>query len=187
MSLPPSGPHNPYAVPQSNVLGPNDSSPAELADRGMRLAAYLLDSIFAILVCIPILVSVIPAVIQIFSEGENMSREEMDAIISGSMTGIGPMITFVLGLGLFILTLILLHRGGQTLAKKILGIRIVRPDGSRASLGRIILLRYIVPGLIGAIPFRIGTLAQIVGYCLIFREDRRCLHDMIADTIVVKT
>jgi uncharacterized RDD family membrane protein YckC len=79
----------------------------------------------------------------------------------------------------------LLVTRGQSLAKIILKMRILRPDGSRVSAGRIIGLRYFVPGLINGIPF-VGWIFSLVNPLMIFRSSRRCLHDDIADTIVVK-
>jgi uncharacterized RDD family membrane protein YckC len=57
----------------------------------------------------------------------------------------------------------------------------VRADGSRVSLGRLILLRNVVVWILSMIP-----LFSIVDALFIFGEARQCLHDKIADTIVVK-
>lgn len=45
-------------------------------------------------------------------------------------------------------------------------------------------LRSFVNGLIGAIPC-IGSIYALVDIVFIFREDRRCLHDLLASTVVV--
>jgi uncharacterized RDD family membrane protein YckC len=79
----------------------------------------------------------------------------------------------------------LLATKGQTVGKALLKIRIARPDGSPASLARLLGLRYGVVYLVYMVPF----LAQawgLVDALLIFRQSKRCLHDSIADTIVVK-
>jgi len=39
-------------------------------------------------------------------------------------------------------------------------------------------------GLIGIIP-AIGGIIQIVNILFIFRDDRKCIHDLIAGTVVV--
>lgn len=78
-----------------------------------------------------------------------------------------------------------LATAGQTWGKKALGMRIVRADGSRVEFGRLIGLRYGVPSLFGIVP----ALSQVWGVLdalFIFRASRRCLHDSIADTIVIK-
>jgi uncharacterized RDD family membrane protein YckC len=78
----------------------------------------------------------------------------------------------------------LLATEGQTVGKKLLGVRIVRTDGSRASLGRLIGLRFGIGFLVAIVPF-VGGLYSLVDSLLIFRASRKCLHDNIADTIVV--
>jgi uncharacterized RDD family membrane protein YckC len=79
------------------------------------------------------------------------------------------------------LTILFVSRNGQSIGKKLLGIKVVRSDGSKASLGRIFLLRNVVNTLLGIIP-----LYGLVDALLIFGEARQCVHDKIADTIVIK-
>jgi uncharacterized RDD family membrane protein YckC len=67
------------------------------------------------------------------------------------------------------------------MGKRLLEIRVVRSDGAQASLGRIFLLRNVVNGLLGFIP-----LYALVDVLFIFSEQRQCIHDRLADTIVVK-
>lgn len=72
---------------------------------------------------------------------------------------------------------------GQSLGKMAVGTRIVRPDGAKVGLARItwrVLLQF-VPGFV---PLA-GGIYALVDLLLIFRESRRCLHDSIADTIVI--
>jgi uncharacterized RDD family membrane protein YckC len=80
----------------------------------------------------------------------------------------------------------LLATRGQTIGKMLLGLRIVRSDGSAASAGKVIGLRYGLCWLLAFIPL-VGGLFGLIDALMIFRADRRCLHDLIADTIVVKT
>jgi uncharacterized RDD family membrane protein YckC len=87
-------------------------------------------------------------------------------------------------LGVFIYNLVLLNSDGQTLGKRWMKVRIVRSNGERAGLGRIFWLRMFVPGLIGRIPF-VGVIFALTDPLFIFGEERRCVHDMMADTIVV--
>ena len=81
----------------------------------------------------------------------------------------------------FIFQMVLLTKDGQTLGKKALKIRIVKRDtGVNGGFVPNVLLRLIVNGLIGFIPF-----CGLVDILFIFRSDRRCIHDMIAGTQVV--
>lgn len=164
---------NPYAAPHAAVRDLQIEHLA-LASRLSRLGAVVLD---AILISLPVSAVMIAYDDQIATwviQPEGMS----------STAGAALVVASVLTLALFVYQLWLLHRSGQTLGKKLLGIKIVRSDGSRAGLGRIIGLRYLVPTLIGMIPY-VGWLFSIIDPLFIFAEDRRCLHDRIADTIVV--
>jgi uncharacterized RDD family membrane protein YckC len=75
---------------------------------------------------------------------------------------------------------------GQTIGKVALGMRIVRPDGSKVSASRVVGLRYGVGFLVSLIPAP-AALYGLIDCLLILRKSRRCLHDEIADTIVVRT
>lgn len=80
----------------------------------------------------------------------------------------------------------LLARYGQTVGKWICGIRIVRADRSKAGLWRILLLRKMPFFLLAAIPVPyIFLVLATADALLIFRSSRQCLHDQVADTVVV--
>ncbi|MFI5347568.1 MAG: RDD family protein [Elusimicrobiota bacterium] len=80
----------------------------------------------------------------------------------------------------------LLSRRGQTLGKLIMGIRIVRTtDLKNGGFVKNVLERVAVGVLIGMIP-RVGPFYALADILFIFRRDRRCLHDLIAGTRVVK-
>lgn len=75
----------------------------------------------------------------------------------------------------------LLAISGQTIGKRLLGIRIVRHDTlENGGFKTNVLLRGLLNGVLNFIPvyFLLDSL-------LIFREDRRCIHDHIAGTVVV--
>jgi uncharacterized RDD family membrane protein YckC len=85
-------------------------------------------------------------------------------------------------LGVLAFQLHLSAQSGQSIGKRLMRIRVVRMDGSPASVLRILLLRNVVPQLINA-----GcNLFGLVDALFILGRERRCLHDLIADTIVVK-
>lgn len=92
--------------------------------------------------------------------------------------------------GSFVLFLVLhgyfLVMRGQTLGKMLLRIRIARPDGTAASPGRLIGLRYGLPALFGLVP-AIGLAFTLIDSLFIFRASHRCLHDSFADTVVLRT
>ena len=89
-------------------------------------------------------------------------------------------------LALTIVQIWLLVTRGQTIGKWILGIRIVRQtDGGKADFGHVWALRSLLPGFIGFLPY-LGMIFTLADVFFIFRADRRCLHDLMADTKVVK-
>jgi uncharacterized RDD family membrane protein YckC len=166
---------NPYAPPQAGV---DDISEPEAfavpADRGTRLGAALLDSVlFVLAVYVPLLVAVFSGA-RIETAPEEADQFERLAIGGAAVALIGLLIWAWF-------TLKYMARNSQSIAKKWLQIKVVRADGSRVSLGRLILLRNVVVWILSMIP-----LFSIVDALFIFGEARQCLHDKIADTIVVK-
>jgi len=156
---------NPYQAPQSEIEGSQSGNAEQvLAERGTRLGAAILDSLFFLLVMIPIFFII-------------ESNDDTAITIAVSITAIAAIV--LIGFNLKFL-----YENGQTIAKRILGIKIVRTDGERCGLARIIFLRNFVIGLLGNIPL-IGPIVSIANPLFIFRGDRRCLHDLIADTKVI--
>ena len=98
-------------------------------------------------------------------------------------------------LALLVLTLyqwFLLSTAGQTIGKRVMGIRIVDLDGRPAGFFSALLLRSLVfAGLMSLvvsftsvlIPFA-GVVLWLLDYLPAFGEDRRCLHDYFAGTQV---
>lgn len=93
----------------------------------------------------------------------------------------------VLGLVVVLVGLVqcrLLYERGQTIGKLVFGIRIVRSDGRRAEFLRLVLLRDGFSYALRWVPV-VGLFLSLLDALMIFRSDRRCLHDLVADTIVV--
>jgi uncharacterized RDD family membrane protein YckC len=87
---------------------------------------------------------------------------------------------------LAILQGVLIATRSQSLGKILLGLRIVRAaDGAKPDFFHAFLIRGGVPTAIGYIPV-LNFFFWIVDTCFIFRPDRRCLHDLMAGTKVVK-
>ena len=94
---------------------------------------------------------------------------------------------FFLGLTIFLIIHgYLLSKYGQTVGKKIVGTRIVdKGTGKIIPLGKIFILRVLPISIISQIPL-IGGLFGLADSLFIFRDDKRCIHDLIAGTIVVE-
>jgi uncharacterized RDD family membrane protein YckC len=162
--------NNPYAAPAAAGLGMGayDAYGAPLADRGARLGAALLDAFFAVVAAA--LLGVPTAFL-----ASNGSPDAMLIPFAFAMLGV---------LALSIVQWYLLATSGQSLGKRIVGIKVVRVDGSPAGFGAAVAMRAWLPGVIGAIPY-IGGFFSLVDVCMIFGEERRCLHDQMAGTKVV--
>lgn len=70
---------------------------------------------------------------------------------------------------------------GQSIGKRMLGIKVVRANGQPIELWRIILLRNVVVHVVAQMCGLLG----LVDALLIYGEEQRCLHDYLADSIVV--
>ncbi|HWX65379.1 MAG TPA: RDD family protein [Rhodanobacter sp.] len=167
---------NPYAAPAAVVddIAAWDAQDLEnrKASRGKRLGAVLLDGLISLVWILPII------------WGATMASDVNKGLKPAApMIGIF-MLGFVLLAGMVVINCVLLHRHGQTIGKRALDIAIIRTDGSRMGLLRYIFVRVLPISLIGMIPF-VGGLVSLVDPLLIFNKERRCLHDLIADTIVV--
>jgi uncharacterized RDD family membrane protein YckC len=169
----PASEFNPYAAPQSNVISPAMLNSLPLASRGARLGAAMLDGLMLfMIIAVPLL-----AGIYLMERGKNSSSGlPVSSIVWFWIAGAAF-------LAYLIYNIVIMTTRGQTLGKKWLGIRVVtNPDGQNPGFVKNVVLRAFVNGIIGNIvPFY-----PIIDACFIFREDRRCLHDMIADTIVVE-
>jgi len=163
---------NRFAPPRAAVadLRPVVDGP-QLADRGERLFAAIIDSLLMMAIALPIFFG--------FMDGMTLyGAEEMPSTWS-LLVGMLPGYAIVFAIqGWF------LHTSGQTVGKKARKLRIVRTDGSRAGVGRLLFLRLGLVAALTFIPF-VGRLIGLVDSLLIFRASRKCLHDQIADTLVV--
>ncbi|MGH8704345.1 MAG: RDD family protein [Burkholderiales bacterium] len=150
---------NPYAAPKAAV---DDVEPAafELATRWQRLQAAILDGI---VIWIAIMIAALAG------------REDPTAMGVAVWIGIAAVAA---------INLWMVHRYRASIGKKALRIRMVRPDGSEAALWRLILLRGVPQWIVGAVP--IINILSLVDVLFIFGRDRRCVHDFIGGTIVVK-
>ncbi len=171
----PSGPPKPPELdhPGTGALG-EPRSAAELATPTQRLVAALLDGLVNLPALLPLLV--------VFAK-----RSSDDASLdftSTEIAWIGVAVIWILIVT--VINLVLLTRCGQTLGKKWTGIRIARiEDNGNPGFVKAVLLRGFVNGAIGSVPM-IGPVYSIVDLCFIFRDDRRCIHDHLAGTRVVK-
>ena len=146
----------------------------ELAGRWSRLGAVILDSLigggFAL-----------PGACLMMAGGVMSGNRAFTPLMLAGLAVLGLAL-----LALFIIQVYLLSTRGQTLGKKFLGIKIVTyPDEAPPGFVKAVLLRIVVNGLISLLPM-VGSVYGLIDACFIFRDDKRCIHDLIAGTQVVK-
>jgi uncharacterized RDD family membrane protein YckC len=159
----PSAPRSLPAVP----LKASPSSSQAIAGVGARLSAKLVDNV----------INAVPLV-----GGFVMTH----GAVENSQTS-------MVRLGFWILALLIVHATqifllslrGQSLGKLAPGIRIVTDNhGRNPGFYRAVVLRGFVPSFFAAVPL-FGQLFLIADFLFLFSDNHRCLHDLIADTIVV--
>jgi uncharacterized RDD family membrane protein YckC len=128
----------------------------ELATRPSRLGAVLLDSLFMAIPYAIATTEALPAPVRLLG-------------------GLGMA-------ALLVAQLSFLSRRGQTLGKRVLGIRVVLKETlTNGGFTVNVLKRGLLNGLLNFVP---GYF--LVDNLFIFREDRRCVRDHIAGTVVVR-
>ncbi len=164
---------NPYRSPDAVVA--EVSGADDLAERGTRFGAAIIDGLIMVAVILPIM----------FLGGYFSAA--MTAAQNGQQVGFGTTLMWALiGFILFaVVQYVPLNANGQTWGKKFLGIKIVDLAGGKPSIGRLLGQRYLPWHAVTNIPF-IGPLIGLANVLMIFRGDRRCGHDLIAGTKVVK-
>lgn len=147
----------------------------------IRVGALMLDSI---ILSIPLGILVVIIMFVVFGG-------TMEAMQSGDQRAIEAAVASFLVMYAILTVLMLVmmwlyeailtsSAAGATFGKRICGLRVVRSDGSRVGFGRAT-GRYFAKIIIsGGFTFYIGYLMAA------FTDRKRALHDMIADTVVVK-
>lgn len=172
---------NPYAPPQAEVRDAPAAPPTKrtLATRTLRLAGAIVDSVASAMFVVPILVFTGYWTVAISGE-----------LSYGKLISLGGFALFTAMQGYLLAT------RGQTIGKWLVGTRIVRADNDEVpTLARTLSLRYgtlalglpstlLVLVVHGVIPY-VWVVVGLIDIALIFRRDRRCLHDLIARTKVV--
>lgn len=162
---------NPYQPPQEREADPirleRQLDPmGNLPSRWLRLAASLLDGVTML---IATFVPMWYLGLWDLDRAATLQEEAVSAALHA--------------LAFAIVNIHLLATRGQTVGKLVCRIRIMGSDGRPAGLWRILLRRELPFFIVGG--FQKLALLLLVDVLFIFRRDRRCVHDLLADTIVV--
>jgi uncharacterized RDD family membrane protein YckC len=162
---------NPYQPPEASLAVEHDPSVVELATRGQRLGAALLDMLIGLAFGVPMM----------YAAGffDYIGRGQKPPFGLTLLLTASGFVIFILVHGYF------LKRDGQTIGKKLVGTRIATLDDGVPSFPTLIGARYFPLTCLSLIP-SIGQILSLIDSLFVFRSDRRCVHDLIAGTKVVK-
>lgn len=164
--------HNPYTAPRSAVVEEQAVRRIQLAEPWERLVARLIDNaiVLAILFGLLFVVGQFSALPSIFAD------ESMLSTVLYSALGL---VTYLLVQGP------LLRSSGQTWGKRVFKIHIVDMSRRKPVFWKIAILRELPLGLFTLIPM-VGQILALINALMIARMDRRCGHDLLAGTQVVR-
>lgn len=170
---------NIYSPPKSDLGGTtaqnsieqNESIDARLASRWARLGAALID----------VVVMAAPYAVAIYG------TDYWERAMKHQVTLQEQALSVLLGLAIYLaMNGYLLHKRGQTIGKWAMGIKIVSVVNNEIiPLWKVFFVRYVSQVLVAMIPV-LGSTLIIVNDLFIFGKDKRCVHDYIAGTKVIK-
>jgi uncharacterized RDD family membrane protein YckC len=164
---------NIYAAPNADLSSEVQITESPLAGLGQRFGASLIDTLILMAINFSLIIWYFGSWYKYLNAVQDQT---FNLQLSGALLGL---VVFALINGKF------LADNGQTIGKKLLGIKIVRTDGSKLSLQRFFTHRYLPLVFMPLIPV-VGMFVPLIDVLFIFRDSRQCLHDQIADTIVVQ-
>ncbi len=182
-----------YEAPQTKWNNEQEVT-MELATAGQRIGAYCVNLIITMLCYIPIVVA-----------GINLGMEKAEQVASMSDFAILLIILqdypnyvwMTVGLLMIycVIQVVMMSKTGQSIGKRIVGIKVVTENGDNPGFVGTVLMREVVFNIIlffiGLIPFLGGVVrfcVWVAVFVMIFLENsnRRTLQDKLAKTLVVK-
>ncbi len=168
--------------------------PLDLASRPRRLAAAGVDAFFNVLVLdiLGVLVTEDPDIVGRIFQARYFGIEYRRDLIA---------LAWIAAFAAMSVHAVLIAWRGQSVAKMLFGVRIVRADGRAPGLVHGVLLRYLPFTLLSLLPsavaalrgslwssswvFVLSTVVHLVDALMITGKGRCCLHDRLSDTRVI--
>lgn len=169
---------NPYASPPEvkDYFGTAQATDV-LATRSERFAGAFVDGLVQIILVVPASFALVFILMMV------MTIEDVNSLGFELVTSV---LGFFIGAGAFLLVNgYLLATRGQTVGKVLLKTKIVSDSGEQLPLSHLVLRRYVPIWAVTSLPW-IGGLFGLANALAIFRENRKCIHDDIAGTKVIK-
>jgi len=168
-------PQNPYATPVSDPIP--ETSPilgTQLATLGERFTGAFIDGLVGLGVAVVIWGG-------LFAVGTIHAFADI-----GQLGLLYSIVIGLIGFAAFVaINWKFLNATGQTIGKRVAKTRIATLTGEKPQINDLILKRYALFQLIPLIPV-VGGLFSLVNILFVFRKDRRCIHDLVAGTQVIK-
>jgi len=164
-----------YKAPESDLNIPQEGQ-GILASRWARLGGSLIDTIVTICITLPLMF--LAGGFDAFTAGVDGQPPAQPSLLYSFAIGIVGFAVFLLINATFLLS------DGQTIGKKLVSTRIVTDNNQKAS-GTTLLKRYGLYWVVALIPVIAGLLS-FVNMLFIFGKAKRCLHDYVGGTKVVK-
>jgi uncharacterized RDD family membrane protein YckC len=163
---------------------------SEPASRGARTGAACINAFFYLVCTMPGSMIGSRKLLQAHPELAQGSFPRMNDIDVSLLISLQIWVWTGILIGMLLQTILIAARG-QNIGKMLVGVRVVRAsDGQPAGFVRAALLRFVVPVFImivlSMLTVVLGFVFLVVDYCFMFREDGRCLHDLMAGTKVVR-
>ncbi|MEM7469104.1 MAG: RDD family protein [Pseudomonadota bacterium] len=162
---------NAYSPPEAELLSDSENEASRLASRWARLGASIVDGVTIMIVTLPVM--------YLTGGFEGISENQQPSFLHSMGMAILSIVVFAI-----INTKSLIDRG-QTLGKKLLNVRAVSAVNGETATREQLLRRYAVYLLPNQIPF-LGGIFSLVNILFIFGSRKRCIHDIVGDTIVVR-
>ncbi len=160
---------NLYAAPKADVSEVVlEKNP--IANKMNRFLAALIDGVLLMCVVIPMMF--------FMGSFDSVMKGQDPTFVQNLMIGFSALVVF------FVLNTNLLKKHGQTIGKKLLGIKIVDLDGNLPTFSKHLVKRYGMYFGLGYIPV-VGQILSLINILFVFGKDARCGHDHLAGTKVV--
>lgn len=187
---------------------PEEVLDVALASPWKRIGAYLLNVFFAFLAYLPLVGAAIWPMRHYASRAEGMDAEALAASDWSMPWLLGGGLVFLIYM---VLQAWMMSSKGQSFGKKVMGIRVLRTDGSNPGFWGTVMMREVVYNLLlgmgamiigylvallggGVVPDKVESIANLVSLavtvaCVVMMfnaaKDRRTVQDYLANTVVV--
>ncbi len=164
--------------------------PSDLASRGVRTGAALLNAALYFVCTVP---GSLMMSRKLLEQNPELAKGGIPRFENLDLTPLIAGVVWVWAglLAAILLQVILIALRGQNVGKLAFGARVVRAsDGQPAGFLQAVVLRFLLPvGIViflNATTIVLGFVFLLVDFGFMFRADQRCLHDLMAGTKVVR-